>query len=73
MKKRLLAVLLAITTILSMTACGSNKKSAEKKSNKLEDICIRLDTKYKSYRSLCSTETWIFQRCRTESQDRSAA
>ena len=43
MKKRLLAVLLAITTIVSMTACGSSKKSAEKKSKKLEEITFVLD------------------------------
>ena len=43
MKKKLLAVLLAITTILSMTACGSSKKSAEKKSKKLEEITFVLD------------------------------
>ncbi len=40
---KMFAVLLAITTILSMTACGSSKKSAEKKNKKLEEVTFVLD------------------------------
>lgn len=35
MKKRVLAILLALTTILSMTACGTKKESSEKKKEKI--------------------------------------